>query len=204
MNSVFSKIVFAAFFSTATINSIGQNDWSLSTDDNEIKIYTRNSDSSDFKSVKVEAVFSGTCDKLIKIIMGVENNVNWVYHTRTSHIIKTISANEIIYYEETSLPWPMRNRDQAVRIHLYNDSINHTLKITTLGEPNDLPQTSGIVRVPYFFGLWQVKALNSSQISIEYYLNVDPGGSIPAWISNMFVAKGPYETFVNLSKLLRQ
>lgn len=204
MNSVFITIVFTAIFATAPSNGIAQSDWSLSTDDNGIKVYTRKSDSSDFKSVKVEAVFTGTCDKLTKIIMGVGNNINWVYHTKTNHIIKNISANELIYYEETSLPWPMRNRDQAVRIRLYSDSINHTLKITTLGEPNDIPLTSGIVRVPYFFGLWQVKALNSTQISIEYYLNVDPGGSIPAWISNMFVAKGPYETFVNLSQLLQQ
>ena len=147
---------------------------------------------------------TGTCDKLSGILMGVDKNIKWVYHTKTLRLIKRFSSNELIYYAETSLPWPMRNRDQAIRINLYPDSINHSLKIITTGEPKAIPETKGIVRVAYFLGIWQVKEISNGKISIEYYLNVDPGGSIPAWISNMFVAKGPYETFVNLSELLKK
>jgi hypothetical protein len=40
-------------------------------------------------------------------------------------------------------------------------------------------------------------------IYIIYEVEVDPGGSIPGWIANMFVAKGPFETFGNLGKKLK-
>ncbi len=181
-----------------------KSDWDLSKDENGIKVYTRKTDSSDFKSVKVETIFTGTCEKLAGILMGVDKNIKWVYNTKSLHPIKRFNDNELIYYAETSLPWPMKNRDQAIRINLYPDAANHALKIITTGEPNAIPVTKGIVRVPYFLGVWNVKEINNGKISIEYYLNVDPGGSVPAWISNMFVAKGPYETFVNLSKLLKE
>ncbi|MGZ4049885.1 MAG: START domain-containing protein [Bacteroidia bacterium] len=198
-----NKILFPVFFFALAFKASAQQDWELSKDKNDIKVYTRKTDSSDFKSVKVEAVFTGTCEKLAGILMGVDKNIKWVYNTKSLHLIQRFNANELIYYAETSLPWPMRNRDQAIRINLFPDSINHALKITTVGEPKAIPVTKGIVRVPYFLGVWQVKEIANKKISIEYYLNVDPGGSIPAWISNMFVAKGPYETFVNLSKLLK-
>ena len=188
----------------AALHASPQSDWQLSKDDNNIKVFTRKTDSSAFKSVKVEAVLFGTCEKLAGIILGIEKNIKWVYKTKTLHLIKRFNPNELIYYAETALPWPMRNRDQAIRIMAYPDSINHSLKIITRNEPAAIPETKGIVRVPYFLGVWQVKAISPDKISIEYFLDVDPGGSIPAWISNMFVAKGPYETFMNLAELLKK
>lgn len=192
------------FFLGLEFNTIAQNKWKLSKDQNGIKVFTQKTDSSNFKSVKVEAVLTGTCDKLASIVLGIEKNIKWVYHTKSLHLIKRFNANMLIYYEETYLPWPMKNRDQVIRITAYPDSINNVLKIITKGEPNEVPVSDGIVRVPYFLGIWEVKAISIDTIFIEYYLDVDPGGSIPAWITNMFVAKGPYETFMNLAQLLKQ
>jgi START domain len=204
MKLIMNKNLLLLFFAAMTYNASAQNEWSLSKDNNDIKVYTRKTDSSDFKSVRVVAFLTGSCEKLAAIIMGVDKNIKWVYKTKTLRLIKRVNDNQLTYYEETSLPWPMRNRDQVIRVNLYPDSINHALKITTTGEPKDIPETDGIVRVPYFLGVWLVKEISTNKISIEYYLDVDPGGSIPAWISNMFVAKGPYETFVNLSNLLKE
>ena len=198
------KDLFLSFLLFVSINAHAQQDWELSKNKNGIKVYTRKTDSSDFKAVRVDAVLTGTTERLIDILMGIEKNIKWVYHTKTLRLIKRYNETELIYYAETSLPWPMKNRDQAIRIKVFPDSANRKVKITTVGEPGAIPATKGIVRVPYFLGIWDVRALNNHEISIQYYLNVDPGGSIPAWISNMFVAKGPYETFINLSNLLKK
>jgi len=196
------KILITVMLFAASLQVCAQQDWELSKDKNGIKVYTRKADSSKFKSVKVEAVLEGSLDKLASILMGVEKNIKWVYGTKSLHLIKRNSANELIYYAETGLPWPMRNRDQAILINLYPDSAGHKLKITTTGKPMAIPPTEGLVRVPYFLGVWDVTAVDNKRIAINYFLDVDPGGSIPAWITNMFVAKGPYETFMNLSGLL--
>ena len=41
-------------------------------------------------------------------------------------------------------------------------------------------------------------------ISIVYIFEVEPGGSLPAWVVNMFADKGPYETFKKLSDMLKR
>ncbi len=39
---------------------------------------------------------------------------------------------------------------------------------------------------------------------MEYTLRMDPGGDIPAWLFNLFVTKGPVESFENLKVQLQK
>jgi len=41
-------------------------------------------------------------------------------------------------------------------------------------------------------------------VKIEYELQVDPGGKVPAWLVNMFATKGPFETFKKLQQQVKK
>src|SRR5215218_9407745 len=114
--------------------SSSQPNWELTKEKDGIKVYTSNQSSSKFKSIKVEAVLTGTLQKLVKILRNVENNKEWVYSTKQSYIIREVDANEILYYNETALPWPVSNRDIPVRLKLNLNNATHTLKVTASGE----------------------------------------------------------------------
>ena len=182
--------------------SYSQNEWELTKEKNGIKVYTANETSSKIKSIKVEAVLTGTLQKLVKILRDVRNNKDWVFSTKQSYLLSEVSANELLYYSETALPWPVSNRDIPVRLRLNLNASNNTLKVTASGEPNALPVQKGIVRIQFFSTSWDVKYDGKNKISIIYYLRMDPSGNVPAQVTNMFITKGPYETFENLSKLL--
>jgi hypothetical protein len=62
------------------------------------------------------------------------------------------------------------------------------------------PEKKDFVRVPMSRGSWTVTTQSTRKIHLQYILQIDPGGSIPAWILNSFVAKAPLETFSNLKK----
>jgi len=67
---------------------------------------------------------------------------------------------------------------------------------------NSIVVKSGTVRVPASSVIWKVTPLDNDSLSIEYYGQADPGGSVPAWAANSFCTKGPFETFRNLRKLI--
>jgi START domain len=182
----------------------GQEEWKLSRNENGIKVYTAKGENSKFKRIKVEAIIPGSIEKLRGVLLDVSNNKRWVYHTRQSHLVEQINANEILYYAETSLPWPISNRDMVIRMNFNMDSVNNYLVVTAVGEPEAVPVKEGIVRIRQFNGRWEVKSQPSNQIAITYYLTVNPAGSVSPGITNMFVAKGPFETFNNLAGLLRE
>lgn len=184
-------------------SSFSQSAWQLTKEKNGIKVYIANAGASKLKTIKVEAVLPGTLQKLVKILRDVKNNKEWVYSTKQSYVIKEINANEILYYSETALPWPVNNRDIPVRLRLTLNTANNTLKVTASGEPNALPVQKGIVRIQFFSSSWDVKYDGKNKISIIYYLKIDPSGNFPPQVTNMFITKGPYETFENLSRLLK-
>ena len=179
-------------------------EWELSRDQENIKVYKGKSESSKFKIIKVEAELNGSLKGLIDILMDVSNNKNWVYHTKESHLVRKINENELLYYAETYLPWPFSNRDMVIRMHFELDSSNNILKVKATGEPDAIGNVQGKIRIPKFNGSWMVTYNGVNKIKIIYLLEVDPGGNVPASISNLFVTRGPFETFHNLSKLLNK
>jgi hypothetical protein len=177
--------------------------WQLVKEGHGIKIYAA-AGSADFKSIKAVAVFDGTPEKFLAILLDVDDQPKWVYGTRQSYILQQVNNREILYYVETDLPWPAHNRDVVVRMKIKENRANRSLKITSVGEPQALPVRERNVRVPHFAATWEVKAVAKNKISLTYLLEINPGGSLPAWIVNLFVSKGPYESLRNLAEKLKK
>jgi len=194
--------LFIAVISSANA-AFSQTEWELTKEKNGIKVFASKESSSNFRSIKVEAVLTGTLQKLLTVITDVNNAKNWVFSTKESYLIKKINPNEILYYTETSLPWPVSNRDVPIRMRIDADGATNSLKITAAGEPNAVAAKKGIVRIQTFASSWNVRSDGKNRLYITYFLKMDPGGSIPASITNMFISKGPYETFYNLSNMLK-
>ena len=181
-----------------------QTTWQLSKNSNGIKVYTKNSETTGFKAIKVEGVFAGTWEKLVGLLMDINNQKQWVYSTKEAYIIRKISDREILYYTETAVPWPVENRDAVLQMKVYPDANKSLNKVIIVNMPNAIPVKKGIVRVPYFNAVWEVKPIEKQKLSITYYLEMNPGGNLPSWVVNLFTAKGPYETFSKLSELLKK
>ena len=198
------KLAGLVLFSTFTSAAIGQYNWKLSKDKDGIKVYQSEVKHSKFKSIKVECTLDGNYDKLMSILNDVTNQKNWVYNNKNSSILQRISPNDFYYYSETHLPWPMTNRDAIIHLKMNKDSLNRFLKISAVSIPGYAPEKSGMVRVPRSDISWYVTMSSAKTISIVYIFDAEPGGSLPAWVVNMFTDKGPYESFKKLSELLKR
>ncbi len=198
------KILLISLAVAYNFTLVAQNDWKLSKDNNGIKVYSKKEDDAKFKSVKVVCDIEGTIDKLITVLKNISNNKNWVYNTKQSYIIKNVTGNEIIYYEETGLPWPLNNRDVVINMRFNRDDVHKTLTIEANGLQGQPEVKKGNVRLGYFKGIWQITTKDSKHINITYLLTIDPGGSVPAWAYNLFLSTGPYNTFNNLAEQLKK
>jgi hypothetical protein len=118
------KLAMLVLFSLSASAAMGQYNWKLSKDQGGIKVYQSEVSHSKFKNIKVECTLEGTYDKLMSVLNDVANQKNWVYNNISSSILRRISANELYYYSETHLPWPMTNRDAIVHLKMDKDSLN--------------------------------------------------------------------------------
>lgn len=181
-----------------------QYNWKLQTDKDGIKVYASELSHSKFKAVKVECTLKGTYAKLVSILCNVPAHTDWIYNAKTNYMLKENNPLDFIYYTETHLPWPASNRDAVIHLRIRTDSLPRFLTISGTGMPKYISEKSGKIRVSHYKANWRVTMPTPQTLNIVYILEVDPSGSLPAWISNMFVEKGPYETFKNLRDKLKK
>ena len=176
----------------------GQENWKLKSNKDGIAIFMRSLPDSKFKAVKVECEVAATLSQLVAVILDVKTGGEWVYSTKSSILLKQVSPSELYYYSEVSIPWPASNRDFIA--HLITVQDPHTKVVTVYGPtvPDFVPVKKDIVRITHSEGKWILSPVAPHKVKIEYTLRVDPGGNIPAWLVNMFAAKGPYESFTKL------
>ena len=181
-----------------------QDDWKLKTDKDGIAIFTRTFPDSKFKAIKVEVELDATLSQMVAVVLDVNTGAEWVYSTKSSVLLKQVSPSELYYYSEVSIPWPAANRDFIAELRAVQDS--HSRVVTIYGPifPDYLPVKKDIVRVRRSEGKWVISPVAKGRIKVEYTLRVDPGGDLPAWLVNMFVTKGPFESFKKLKEQLQK
>lgn len=181
-----------------------QYDWHLAKEKNGIKVYSSDVPYSVVKAFKVECTFSGNYEKLISILADVKENSKWVYRIKKSVLLETYSELDVVYYAESSMPWPMSDRDAIIHLVFNTDSLPKFLTVTGTSEPDRIPVKPEFVRMIHYTSIWKVSMPTEESIHIEYILEMNPAGNIPAWFTNIFAKKGPFETFSTLAGKLQE
>lgn len=199
---IYEKTNLTFNFLSIFLPALAQNKWELKKNDNGIEVYTRNPVSGNLKGLRVVCELDATKEQLINTLLDISGYDYWVYANRKAEVIKTVSLKKLIYYTETSLPWPLKDRDLIVELTIDND--NPVLVVQAKSLPDYLPKNSNYIRVPYSMAIWRITQTSPTKLKIDYIFSVDPGGSVPAWLVNSTMTIGPYNSFLKLRELLRK
>lgn len=199
----FIFIILCLVLGTAT-TAFAQNNWELKQDKEGIKVYTKNMDNSAFRAIKTVCTIDATPSVLTAVLLDINNSTEWVYATKKAVLLKQPSPDELYYYSEIAVPWPVSNRDFIVRLKVTQDERTRAVTVVADNQPTYLPENKNIVRVPQSYSKWVIEPLPNNQVKIEYILQVDPGGTVPAWLINLFATKGPFESFKSLREQVKK
>jgi START domain len=199
------RILLIAFLlALKLIPASAQCGWKLKTEKEGIKIFTSAVPDSKVKAIKVEAYFNATASQMVALVMDVKNSTDWVYHLKSAILIKQVSPSELYYYSEVNLPWPAAHRDFVAHLIVTQ---NPDTKVVTIDGPavaGFVPLKKSIVRVNDSNGRWIITPSGNGQIKVVYTIHVDPGGSLPSWLVNMFATEGPLKIFENIKSQLQK
>lgn len=181
-----------------------RNQWTLRREKDGINVYSRPSDYSKFNDIRVDMDLPGTIEQLAAILRDVNNYPDWVYATRISKLMRKVNENELIYYAEVGTPWPAANRDYYADIKISFNPANRSMNVVSVSMKDFQPAKKDLVRIPMSRGSWTVTTQQDTKIHLQYIVEVDPGGAVPAWILNSFATKAPMETFSALKKKMQE
>ena len=195
------KLFLFSILFFAVSAAIAQGKWELRKNDNGIQVYTRKAAIGSIKELRVICELETSKAQLISTIEDINNYNAWVYSNKKSVIIKTVGPDNIIYYTQSHLPWPIKDRDLIIELSITSNP--QTLNILAKSIPDFLPKKSDFIRVPFSVAFWKVTQGMNNKLKVDYTFSLDPGGSIPAWLVNATMAIGPYNSFMKLRELLK-
>jgi len=183
---------------------LAQADWTLKSNKDGLNIYTKTVSTSGLKGIRVKCSLPAKLSQVVALIMDVDAGEEWVYGTKSSFLLKRISPLELYYYSEVDIPWPISNRDFIAHLTVSQDPNTKVVTISGPTEANYLPTKPHIVRVNASNGKWVLTPTKNNLVLIDYTLEVDPGGTVPVWLVNLFATSGPIETFKKMKEQVKK
>ncbi len=187
------------------ISAYSQNlNWKQKSSKDSITIYTAEVPGSRINAIRVVTHVPATLSAIIAVMLDIDATAEWVYSTKSVKVLKQVSPSEVYYYSELSFPWPASNRDFVAHISVVQDPVSRITTLEAINVSDMVPLKPGIVRVSQSIAKWTFTPISKTLVRVEYFLQCDPGGSLPAWLINMFATKGPSESFKKLRTQLQK
>jgi ribosome-associated toxin RatA of RatAB toxin-antitoxin module len=179
-----------------------ENDWKLKKQTKDLTIFYRQPPASKLKELKMTAIFESNLSTIVAVLKDVEAYPEWLYGCRRAEVVHTLAPFRFMYVE-MDFPWPLSDRDYYGQAHLVQDP--HTKVVTSrmVGIPEFGPEEENFVRIPQMEVIWKFTPIDEKTTHLDYLLRSDPGGSLPAWLINLALDKGPSRSLRQFGAMLK-
>ena len=192
------SFLFILFFSFQSLFSQDDDGWKLVKQQKGIDVYVKPIPETPVNAIKATKIVHCNIASAIALLLDVENHTKWMYQCKKAKVVKKVNDSTWYYYAQSDTPWPVLDRDYISKIVIKRNSKN-SISVVGRGIPDFLPEVKDVVRLPYSYSEWRFTSLEPDKIYAELLLSVDVGGSVPAWLLNLFASRGPYQTMLNFS-----
>ncbi|MEL6251827.1 MAG: START domain-containing protein [Bacteroidota bacterium] len=179
-------------------SSFAQSSWKKEKEKDGITIYTRTVGEKNLKEFKAYMNLDARTSTVAAILTTASNYPNWVYKLSSTKKLKGSVPQGAWTYYTVSMPWPLSDRD-GISATTAQQKSDGTVIIKQKSAPSFIPEKEGFVRLAQVDTEWTIEPIASGKLKITYQSLADPGG-LPAWLVNIFLLDGPFETLKGLRK----
>ncbi|WP_299115844.1 START domain-containing protein [uncultured Winogradskyella sp.] len=193
------KFRLSIFFIIITSVSFAQTEWKLKKDADEIKIYTRSIPNEKLDEYKAVTTIKTSIKNVLQELISAPKYYDQC-ESGISYHVKKLKDNQHLFYARKDLPWPIKDRDliTLLTVEKITDT-KYKLKLESL--PNAIKEREKTIRIKKLMGFWLLEEVDDST-KVTQQLFVNPEGSLPAFVTNSLLIKGPFKTFSELRATL--
>ena len=179
-------------------------EWELKKKAKEVAIFVRGYPGTPHRESKAVTRMKTDLSALIAVLNDVDEYPEWIHRCGEAEILRELSSKERYIYFRLNSPWPVKDRDVVMKYSVSQDPVSKIVLIKMEDVPGYLAEKSDLVRISDLKGSWKLEPLSADSVQITYRIYVNPGGSLPAWMSNVTAVQLPFNTVVNLREFARQ
>lgn len=173
-------------------------DWQMEMEEGGIQLYSRHSDASQLKTVKVVSQVKASLSSLVSFLSDHDQFPAWMDKVSKVEKIRDISPQETLTYTVIDSPWPERDRDNVLYSKWEQDPQSLVVTKKIFAEPGYVGESSDMIRAPVFEGEWRLVPKAEGVVEVSYTVDFDPGGKVQGWLLEMFTYEMPFKTMQNL------
>ncbi|MEZ4272592.1 MAG: START domain-containing protein [Myxococcota bacterium] len=180
--------------------------WEQTYDEQGIRVWRRKIEGSSIIEFRGETVVKAHIKDVLAVIIDHDHRDEWMERLKYHKVIRLYSDTHALIYGQLDSGFPLvQDRDVVVdaSITLKPDKRQVVAEFLSVEDEN-IPPRDGFIRMPKLTGKWILTADNPMKTQVIYEAYGDPGGWIPAWVTNIISRKLPLWTLVNLRKLIGQ
>ncbi|MBS3772295.1 MAG: START domain-containing protein [Bacteroidales bacterium] len=195
--------ITAIFFIALMMNaSAAGDDWELRKDRDGIRVYTKEREGSGIYMYKVITSSRMKPERVYKQVVDFRENLKYMELVDSLAILDHRKNERYINYMWIDMPWPVKNREMVMdmKVQFSPDSI----RLVSDDLPGRIQDSETTIKVADFHEEWIIRAFGNTgntQITVTGWIN--PGGSIPTWVVNMFSVRTPFRFISGILKELR-
>ena len=202
MSNNFRKLFLLVLLLNVVCASKAQENWVEVKNKEGIQVFTRTNTVMSFKEFKATMIIDGKVNDVLSVLYDVEGLTAWGYNVTKSELIERSGDSLQVYYAVAKAPWPYKDRDGIYSNKMIWDKQLKTLLVEIDILEKDIKSDNDFVRLDGY-GFWKIKEMLSGKIEIDFQMQINPGGSIKAWMANMFVSDSPFYTMQGMREALK-
>ena len=201
MKTAFPIISFV-FFVLICLNTVSANNrWELEMEKEGIRVYTQLEENSPYKQVKVITTINAPMERVIEILLDFNDYDDWMKDVDESYLLNKADSNYYVYIHEDA-SWPMQNRYHVSRMSIQKALSKAKLRFQSV--PNFIEKRTDAIQIKQAEGHWELESRTAHQCTLEYVLIQNPGGHVPAWMTNLYAVENPFNTVNTLKHLAEE
>ena len=174
--------------------------WEVLFEEEGIKVWKKEIEGSDFVAFRGRGVIKANIIEVAAVIRDASRNTEWMKNCVDAKTVRLLTAVDAIAYNRTGSPVPLiSDRDTVLKVEtkVARDKKMIWVVFNQIEDPK-APVIDGVVRMPVLKGHWRLRQISTNETELEYQVQADPGGALPAWLVNLVSRKMPYHTVLNM------
>ncbi len=137
--------------------------------------------------------------EVLAVITDVPNQTKWMHDCSEARLLHAGPNDVSVIYNRTASPWPVSDRDVVLRTEVTLLEPGHRVVVRFANTTDSAaPPVDGVVRMPRLAGDYDLVAISATRTRVTYQLDIDPGGSLPAWAAGRTARDTPLYTLLGL------
>lgn len=199
MNNLYLLILYFVLLSFDSF-SYGGPDWELESDINGIQIYTKDVEGAKYKQVKGVTNLTVPIEHLIQILTDFNGYHQWIKHISESYVMNATNDTTFYVYTMEDAPWPVQNRYHVSKMTVSKAESHCTIDFESV--PDYVDKRDDAIEMKRQRGSWKLTSLPDGNSQVEFFIDKNPGGYVPAWLVNYLIIETPLKTLQNLKEAL--